>query len=82
MRKGPKFNKRKCLRCKYHTHMSQGYSVRVGHRSIHVCCNFATVTGITCLKPEPGHRTSDLRGEDYDDCKLFVEGEPERIREL
>lgn len=78
----PKFNKRKCLKCKYHSRLSQGYSVRVGHESIHVICNFATVTGITCLKPDSNNSTTDLRGEDYDNCMLFVEGEPERGKVL
>lgn len=81
MRDKPKFNKQKCLKCKYHAFSSNGYRAVIGRGSRDVICNFATITGITCLKPEPGYSTSDLRGEDYDNCKLFVEGEPERIIE-
>jgi hypothetical protein len=37
-------------------------------------CNYSCVTGTTCLhKTENG--VEDRRGEDYNDCKLFLEGD-------
>lgn len=82
MRNKPKFNKRKCLECKYRGYISQGHLIRTGNKSVHVCCNFASITGITCLKPLSGYRTTDLRGDNYNNCKLFVKGNPERERPL
>ena len=57
-----KFDKTKCRKCAYHRVM-QGFTI----------CNYACVTGQTCL-----HKTKngveDSRGDDYNNCKLFVEG--------
>lgn len=59
-----KHNKAKCRKCAYHRNMSN---------STYCICNYAYVTGQTCL-----HKTKngveDRRGEDYNDCKLFVKG--------
>lgn len=75
----PKFDKKKCLTCIYHGE-GVGYSVRVpnkdGTYSLKVVnCNYAGVTGETCLKPAPNNEVIDLRGDDYDNCKLYEEGE-------
>ena len=69
-----KFDKRKCLKCMYHGEGHIGYPVRVGDKTITVYCNYASVTGNTCLKQKNSHESYDTRGEIHDDCKLFVEG--------
>lgn len=76
----PKFNKNKCVKCKYHTRSSVGHPVRVGNNSVRICCNFASITGCTSLKPGPYNSVTDLRGDDYDNCKLFSPGVPENVR--
>lgn len=58
-----------CRRCVFHRKMSFAEMI----------CNYACVTGKTCLTIENG-KTIDRRGNDPDDCKLFQEGKaiPER----
>lgn len=80
MRKKAKFNKSKCLKCKYHYKMSncfQGRTERGAYYS--VVCNYASITDHTCLTRE-GNRVIDRRGEDYNDCKLFQEGKPLKVK--
>lgn len=74
----PKFNKRKCVKCKYHGTGCNGYPVRVGFsdRTIPVFCNYSK-TERTCLKKLNDGRIIDLRGDDYNGCKLFEEGRVE-----
>lgn len=72
-RNKPKFRKSRCLKCKYHGLGSHGYLVNINGKGIHIYCNYA-VTGKTCLKPSGPFETIDIRGEDYDDCKLFSPG--------
>lgn len=74
----PKFDKKKCLTCTYHGD-GVGYCVRIPakggtftHKTVN--CNYAGVTGETCLKPAPNNTIIDLRGDDYDNCKLYKEG--------
>lgn len=70
----PKFDKTRCLSCVYRMDTSnvyQGDMPKGGKRSI--ICNYAGVTGHTCLKRE-GNRIIDQRGEDYKGCKLYKEG--------
>ena len=57
-----KFNKQKCKQCVYHRVMGA-----------HVICNFATVTDTTCLHLEE-NKVVDYRGEDYNNCKIFIKG--------
>lgn len=72
----PKFNKHKCLDCIYHQEMPGmlGYQVRVDKNHYkHVYCNFSSVTRETCLRvTENG--VIDIRGNDFDNCQLFVKG--------
>lgn len=74
----PKFNKKKCLKCKFHG-TGVGYPVRVKSKNgnwttINVHCNYgAGQGGSSCLRPLNCQETYDLRGEDYDNCLLFKE---------
>ena len=72
----PKFNKKKCLKCKYHGIGHNGYPVRLSGsiKSLRVYCNYS-ITGSSCLKPISTYKTTDIRGEDYDNCLLFSPGE-------
>lgn len=61
-----KHNKSICRRCAYH--------IIVGGNRQNLMCNYSCVTGTTCLhKTENG--VEDRRGEDYNNCKLFLEGD-------
>ena len=78
MRNKPKFDKSKCLKCKYHGRGKNGYSTRKGNTTVAVFCDFATITDTTCLKRNDKGTAKDLRGEDFDNCKLFSPGKAER----
>ena len=72
----PKFDKEKCLKCKYRNTYSQlGYSVRHTGKVVRVLCDYAVLTGVTCLKPDSNNTVVDMRGEDYNNCMLFSEGD-------
>ena len=59
-----KHSKKRCRRCIYRGNM-QGPSL--------LFCNYAAVTDRTCLRRE-GNKVIDIRGEEYEQCKLFEEG--------
>lgn len=69
-----KFDKTKCAKCQYRGIGSIGQPCRIKGRYIRLYCNFSGITDITCLKPEVNNNVVDLRGEDYNNCKLFIEG--------
>ena len=70
MRDRPKHDRKLCLRCKYHG--------TVGSREdkmYNVCCDYAALAlDGTCLRREHGVMI-DRRGENFESCKLFEEGE-------
>lgn len=70
-----KFDKKKCIKCIYHGVGKCGHCVRMpdGHTE-RVHCNYSSVTDVTCLQPGPNGTVIDMRGEDYNNCLLFVEG--------
>lgn len=74
----PKFNKQKCLKCKYHGLGCGGYPAKVGFngRTVSVYCNYSILER-TCLKRLKNGQVIDLRGDDYNDCKLFEAGKAE-----
>lgn len=75
MRNKPKFNKTKCLKCKYRLERMSGFYVgKRNGRKISVACNYSSIKGHTCLRPSGYRQTYDLRGDDYDNCKLFEKG--------
>lgn len=69
----PKFNKDKCVKCKYHG-LNVGYTADVKGQKRLVYCNYSA-TGNTCLKRVGEDKIKDLRGTRFNDCKLFEEGE-------
>lgn len=70
--KKAKFDKKKCLKCKYHG-LGVGYSVKASNGTFkRVFCDYSGITDSTCLKPGPNHTVIDLRGDDYKNYKLFV----------
>ena len=70
----PKFNKYKCIKCIYRGEGQIGYPIRYKGQFIRVHCNYVGCTNSTCLKPISTYAIIDIRGDDYDNCKLFVEG--------
>ena len=66
-----KYNKAKCKNCIYHTQGS-------GMGTALVLCNYAAVTGHTCLKRGDKGQTIDIRGEDRDHCLLYQSGKAKR----
>lgn len=69
-----KFNKNKCATCQYRGIGSVGYPVRINDMSVRVYCNYSGITNVTCLRPASSTEVVDLRGEDYNNCKLYKEG--------
>lgn len=69
-----KFNKEKCATCQYRGAGSVGYPVKINNLSVRVHCNYAGITNSTCLKPLNNVDVVDLRGEDYNNCKLYKRG--------
>ncbi|MBR3125025.1 MAG: hypothetical protein IKF42_06295 [Mogibacterium sp.] len=81
MESKPKFDKKKCLKCKYHGKgLNLGWPVKVKsgekYRTVYVYCDFVSHMSTTPLRAVSKTETIDLRGEDYNNCKLFVEGDP------
>jgi len=72
-----KFNPEKCIKCKYRYSSSNsiGNPVRVGDKWLKVFCNYASITGSTCLKPISLTESIDMRGDDFENCKYFKEGD-------
>ena len=67
MRKS-KFRKSKCKKCIFHSAQSGGYLI----------CSYATRNKAdnTCLYKGDDGKLHDRRGDDYDNCLLFIEGQP------
>ena len=70
-----KFNRRKCMKCKYHGNTASDTQAK---SVTQVYCNYLSLTGRTCLKSYKGV-TIDRRGYEFDNCLLFEEGE--KLRE-
>ena len=64
-----KFNKQKCMRCQYHCGCTLDSIT-----SSYVICNYSSITGHTCLQRVSSNTIIDIRGDEYDNCKLFREG--------
>jgi hypothetical protein len=73
MRTKPKFNKRKCAKCKYHGNCGAGYVVKINGVTRNIICNYSGVTRNTCLVRD-GKNVIDKRGDDFDHCKLYEKG--------
>lgn len=75
-----KFDKKKCMKCKYHGVGCGGETVRRRNEMVHVYCNYSSITNSTCLKRGPHGTVTDLRGDDYNNCKLYDPGKAKRER--
>lgn len=72
----PKFDKQKCLTCKYSAKsINIGYPTRTDKGIRNVYCAYMLKTGKTTLKARGKRGTYDLRGNDYHNCKLYKEDE-------
>jgi hypothetical protein len=69
-----KFDKKKCARCQYHNIGSLGVPVRVHGKVVRIFCDYITATNSSCLRQDMHDTVVDIRGNDYNNCKLFVEG--------
>lgn len=79
----PKFDKRKCARCKYKG-MGTGYSLSNTRKARLYHCAYMLETGIPVLRKKSTWETYDIRGDDYYNCQLFeeeVKGEQEQIQD-
>lgn len=69
----PRFDKQRCLKCKYHNiGTSLGYPVRTEDGIKNVYCDYLCKTGKSPIKPME-KSTIDLRGDSYHHCELFKE---------
>ena len=66
----PKFDKNKCVKCKYHG-VGMGYSVKINGETRLIHCN-ANGFNITTVTRSPEGKVIDMRGEDYKNCRLFT----------
>ena len=60
-----------CRHCKYRGTVEGKYK---HGDSIH--CNYGFYSGRACLRRGPKGKTIDTRGENKEDCKMFIEGRP------
>lgn len=67
-----KFSPKRCAECKYRGVVSGGSSNRKRKRHY---CNYSNITGTTCLKRVSADTIIDIRGNDYNACKLYTKGE-------
>lgn len=72
-----KFNSDKCATCRYHGTRGMGNTVhKEDGTTIRVYCNYSGHSNTTCLKPGPHNTVVDTRGNEYNNCKLYLEGDP------
>ena len=71
-----KFDRRKCLTCIYRGG-SQGNCTTI--KNLH--CNYSGIMTATCLKriPNKDGEVRDIRGDDYNNCKLYQKGRQIKI---
>ncbi len=80
-KKKPKFDKERCLKCKYHgSGYNLGWLCCIGHRNMYIYCNYCCATDSSTLTLDEHKNVIDRRGENYHNCLLFEEGEPKRDR--
>ena len=75
-----KFDKRKCLKCKYHgTRFGNFVQVKKNEKEMgmRIHCNYSA-TGETALKMVDG-KLVDTRGDDYKHCLLYEKGTPQEV---
>ena len=71
-----KFNKQKCMKCKYRCTVSSGAGLKISARN--VACYYGALSNQgSCLTLVKG-KIVDRRGDDYDHCKLYEKGSRDR----
>jgi len=71
-----KFNKSKCLQCKYRCTFSGGAGLKVSPQNVACYYGALSQTG-TCLRLV-NKQIVDIRGDDYNNCKLYEKGTREK----
>lgn len=74
----PKFNKKRCLECRYCGVGKGGFVVN----GKSLFCDYATITNSTCLRRTRKGEVIDLRGSDYDNCLLYAPGKVNKTKQL
>ena len=72
----PKFDKQMCLKCKWHG-TGGGWRAKLPNgktQALH--CNYSGYHDSTPLRAVSSTEVIDLRGDDFHNCSLFVEGTP------
>lgn len=75
MRDHPKFDKNKCAKCVYRCKTSGVFTAKIGAETTGIICNYASIARKTCLTRVSSNEIKDIRGDDYHNCELFVEGD-------
>ena len=79
----PKFNKKKCAKCKWRGYGHGGYLTKVGEDKdgkdivMHVYCNYTSLNNKSCIQRKNKNNpydVYDIRGDEYNHCLLFEEG--------
>lgn len=74
-----KFNPEKCMKCKFRNEAQSnniGSTVRLPNgKTTRVYCDYAYIMNSTCLKPISPTKSIDMRGDDYNNCNYFIEGD-------
>ena len=74
----PKFNKERCLSCRYSGRGNGGY-VANGKQ---VYCDYANIAEHTCLTRGPKGKVIDRRGTDYNNYLLYAPGKVNKTKQL
>lgn len=69
-----KFNKAKCHTCIYRGGTS-------GMKANQLICNYAAITGKTCLRRGDKGDAVDIRGNDGENCRIYERGRARRGQE-
>lgn len=68
MKPKSKFNKKRCMKCKWSSRVSYGFNNDGFTPKEQLCCMYKKDTGNLVMIDK---KVVDLRGDDYDNCKLF-----------
>ena len=80
-----KFNKKKCLMCKYAVNTSGGYMVHdKSGKTFTLLCDYSggNKDNECCLYIGEDKKVHDRRGDDYNNCLLFDQGKMNKRRSL
>ena len=66
------FNKKKCRSCVYQMKYTGGSKDEVDYT--HIMCGYSLMKRTTCMKLMPDNEIVDIRGDDPDNCLLYLKG--------